>query len=169
MTMQPRMQPSSTPWWGAARKPVQISESGRTISWNTSTSMTMTCRNLGTTSSQQHSWKEAWFRLVSNRLWQTPTISSNFYKYLWKSPRFSENTSWHLQDGVCRMLTYIFFCTTNIHIFSDNLLFSSDFFKFFKDHMPASCEWGLRMLYLLHSHWAGVGNFSYIFNKTRRR
>ena len=108
-------------------------------------------------------------KLVSNRLWQTPTISSNFCKYLWESPKFSENTSWHLQDGVCRMLTYIFFCTTNIHIFSDNLLFSSDFFKFFKDHMPASCEWGLRMLYLLHSHWAGVGNFSYIFNKTRRR
>ena len=71
-------------------------------------SMTMTCRNLWTTSSQQHSWKEAWFRVVSNRLWQTPTISSNFYKYLWESPKFSENTSWHLQDGVCRMLTDYF-------------------------------------------------------------
>ena len=107
MTMQPRTQPSSTPWWDAARRQVQISESGRTISWNTSTSMTMTCLNLWTTSSQQHSWKEAWSKLVSNRLWKTPTISSNFYKYLWKSPKFSENTSWHLQDGVCRMLTLI--------------------------------------------------------------
>ena len=57
-------------------------------------------------SSQQHSWKEAWFRLVSNHLWQTPTISSNFYKYLWESPKFSENTSWHLQHGVQRMLTF---------------------------------------------------------------
>ena len=70
------------------------------------------------------------------------------------SPRKLDNSEkWSIFASITDCLSsYIFFCTTNIHIFSDNLLFSSDFFKFFKDHMPASCEWGLRMLYLLHSH-----------------
>lgn len=70
------------------------------------------------------------------------------------SPRKLDNSEkWSIFASITDCLSsYIFFGTTNIHIFSDNLLFSSDFFKFFKDHMPASCEWGLRMLYLLHSH-----------------
>ena len=70
------------------------------------------------------------------------------------SPRKLDNSEkWSIFASITDCLSsYIFFCTTNIHIFSDNLLFSSVFFKFLKDHMPASCEWGLRMLYLLHSH-----------------
>ena len=81
------------------------------------------------------------------------------------SPRKLDNSEkWSIFASITDCLSsYIFFCTTNIHIFSDNLLFSSDFFKFFKDHMPASCGWELRMFYIYYTRiervWETLVNY----------